>query len=74
MNQVALAAMEEAFKYAPAGSESVIGNMKSAIAAAQGAYDNAVSLNKQFYDTVEQAVEQNVATVKRASAKGKRAK
>ena len=74
LNQVTLAAMEEAFKYAPAGSETVIGNVKSAIAAAQSAYDNAVSLNKHFYDTVEKAVEQNVATVKKATAKGKRAK
>jgi phasin family protein len=74
INQVALAAMEEAFKYAPAGSETAIGNVKSAIAAAQTAYDNAVSLNKQFYDTVEKAVEQNVATVKKTAAKAKRAK
>jgi phasin family protein len=74
LNQVALAAMEEAFKYAPAGSETVIGNVKSAIAAAQTAYDNAVSMNKQFYDTVEKAVEQNVATVKKTAAKAKRAK
>ena len=74
INQVALAAMEEAFKYAPAGSETVIGNVKSAIAAAQTAYDNAVSVNKQFYDTVEKAVEQNVATVKKTAAKAKRAK
>ena len=74
LNQVALAAMEEAFKYAPAGSETVIGNVKSAIAAAQTAYDNAVSMNKQFYDTVEKAVEHNVATVKKAAVKGKRAK
>ena len=72
INQVALAAMEEAFKYAPAGSETAIGNVKSAIAAAQTAYDNAVSLNKQFYDTVEKAVEQNVATVKSAATKAKR--
>ena len=73
INQAAVAALEEAFKYAPAGSETVVGNVKSALAAAQSAYDNAVSLNKQFYDTVEKAVEQNVATVKKATAKGKRA-
>lgn len=74
INQAAVAALEEAFKYAPAGSETVVGNVKSAFAAAQTAYDNAVSLNKQFYDTVEKAVEQNVATVKKAATKGKRAK
>ncbi len=74
INEAAMAALEEAMKYAPAGSETVVGNFKSAIAAAQNAYDNAVSLNKQFYDTVEKAVEQNVATVKKAAAKGKRAK
>ncbi len=74
INQATIAAMEEAFKYAPAGSETVVGNMKSAITAAQGAYDNAVSLNKQFYDTVGKAVEQNVASVKKAGAKAKRAK
>ncbi len=74
INQAAIAALEEAFKYAPAGSETVVGNVKSAIAAAQGAYDNAVSLNKQFYDTVEKAVEQNVATVKKATTKARRAK
>jgi phasin family protein len=73
-NQAAIAALEEALKYAPAGSETVVGNVKSAFAAAQSAYDNAVSLNKQFYDTVEKAVEQNVATAKKATAKGKRAK
>ena len=77
-NQVAVAALEEAFKYAPAGSETVIGNVKSAFAAAQSAYDNAVSMNKSFYDNVGKAVEQNVATVKKATtkaaAKAKRAK
>ncbi len=72
--KAAVAALEEAFKYAPAGSETVVANVKSAIAAAQTAYDNAVSLNKQFYDTVEKAVEQNVATVKKTAAKAKRAK
>ena len=73
-NQATVAALEEAFKYAPAGSETVLGNMKSAIAAAQNAYDNAISINKQFYDNVEKAVEQNVASVKKATSKAKRAK
>ena len=74
LQRAAVAAIEEALKYAPAGSETVVANVKSAIAAAQTAYDNAVSLNKQFYDTVEKAVEQNVATVKKTAAKAKRAK
>jgi len=74
LNQAAIATLEEALKYAPAGSETVVGNVRSAFAAAQSAYDNAVSINKQFYDNVEKAVEQNVATVKKAASKGKRAK
>jgi len=41
--------------------------VKSAIAAAQGAYANLAAINKQLYDTVEKTVEQNVATVQAAS-------
>lgn len=63
-NRAAVAALEEAFKYAPAGSESVVENVKSAFAAAQTAYDNLASINKQIYDTVEKSVEQNVASAK----------
>ena len=75
LNKAAVAALEEAFKYAPAGSETVVGNMKSAIAAAQSAYNNVAAINKQMFDTVEKAVEQNVATVKAATkVKSKRAK
>jgi len=70
-NRAAVAAFEEAFKYAPAGSESVVDNVKTAIAAAQSAYNNLASINKQIYDSVEKSVEQNVATVKSASAKAK---
>jgi phasin family protein len=70
-NRAAVAALEEAFKYAPAGSESVVDNVKTAIAAAQSAYDNLASINKQIYDTVEKTVEQNVATVKSATTKAK---
>ena len=70
-NRAAVAAIEEAFKYAPAGSESMVDNVKSAFAAAQSAYNNAVSINKQIYETVEKSVEQNVATVKSATAKAK---
>ena len=58
LNKAAIAALEEALKYAPAGSESVVGNLKTAIAAAQSAYNNMTSINKQIYDTVEA----NVAT------------
>ncbi len=72
LNKAAVAALEEAFKYAPAGSETVVGNVKSALAAAQSAYDNLTAINKQFYETVEKSVEQNVATVKSATAKAKR--
>src|SRR5437016_5321072 len=71
LNRAAVAALEEAFKYAPAGSESVVDNVKTAIAAAQSAYNNIASINKQIYDTVEKTVEQNVATVKSATTKAK---
>lgn len=67
MNHAAVTALEEAFKYAPAGSESVIGNVKSAIAAAQSAFSNAAAINKQIYDSVEATVQQNVETVKSAT-------
>jgi phasin family protein len=70
-NRAAIAAMEEAFKYAPTGSESVVDNMKTAMAAAQSAYQNLASINKQLYDTVEKSVEQNVATVKSATSRAK---
>ena len=71
-NRAAVAALEEAFKYAPAGSETVVENVKTAIAAAQSAYNNVAAINKQIYDTVEKSVEQNVATVKSASSKAKK--
>jgi phasin family protein len=70
-NRVTVAALEEAFKYAPAGSETVVDNMKTAFAAAQSAYSNIASINKQIYDTVEKSVEQNAATMKRAAPKSK---
>ena len=65
LNKAAIAALEEALKYAPAGSETVVGNLKTAIAAAQSAYDNLAAINKQIYDTVEQ----NVATVQAATSR-----
>lgn len=70
-NRAAVAALEEAFKYAPAGSESVVENVKTAFAAAQSAYDNLTSINKQIYDTVEKTVEANVATAKSAATKAR---
>ena len=71
VQKAAVAALEEAFKYAPAGSETVVANVKSAIAAAQSAYDNLAAINKQIYDTVEKTVEQSVATAQAAAPKGK---
>ena len=70
-NRAAIAALEEALKYAPTGSESVVDNLKTAIASAQSAYNNFTSINKQIYDTVEKTVEQNVATAKSAGAKSR---
>ena len=67
VQKAAVAAIEEALKYAPAGSETVVANVKSAIAAAQSAYDNLAAINKQIYDTVEKTVEQSVATAQSAS-------
>ena len=71
VNKATVAALEEAFKYAPAGSETMVENVKTAMAAAQSAYENLASINKQIYDTVEKTVEQNVATVKSAATKSK---
>jgi phasin family protein len=75
-NAAAVAALEEAMKFAPSGSETVVDNMKTAIAAMQSSYNNMASINKQIYDTVEKSVEQNVATAKsvatRAKAKAKK--
>jgi phasin family protein len=63
LNKAAIAALEEALKYAPAGSETVVGGLKTAIAAAQSAYDNLASINKQIVSSVEQ----NVATAQTAA-------
>ncbi len=64
-NRATVAALEEALKYAPAGSETVVENVKASIAAAQNAYGNFVSINKQIVDTVEKTVEQNLKTKKK---------
>ena len=75
VQKAAVAALEESFKYAPAGSETVVANVKSAIAAAQSAYDNLAAINKQIYDTVQKTVEQSVATAqattRRTTKRGK---
>lgn len=68
-NRAAVAALEEAFKYAPAGSESVVANVKTAFATAQRAYDNVAAMNKQIYDTVGRTVEETGAAPKTASRK-----
>lgn len=65
----AVAALEEAFKHAPAGSETVVSNVRSAIAAAQSAYENMAAVNKQIYDAVEKTVAQSVATAQAASTR-----
>ena len=70
-NRAAMAALEEAFKYAPAGSEAVVENVKTAMAAARSAYDNMASINKQIYASVENAVEGQVAAAPKARAKSK---
>jgi len=70
-NKATAVALEEAFKYAPTGSEAMVDNVKAAFATAQGAYNNFATINKQIYDTVEKTVEQNVATVKAATTKAK---
>ena len=71
VQRAAVAALEEAFKYAPAGSETVVANVKSAIAASQSAFDNLAAINKQIYDTVEKTVEQSVATAQAATSKSR---
>jgi hypothetical protein len=66
-----VSALEESFKYAPAGSETAVGGVKQFIAAAQNAYANIAAINQQIADTVEKTVEGNVATVKAATSKAK---
>ena len=69
LQEAAVAALEEALKNAPAGSETVVGNVRSAIGAAQSAYENMVAINKQIYDTVEKTVAQSVATAQAAGSR-----
>jgi len=67
LNRAAVAALEEAFKYAPAGSESFVANLKSAMTAAQTAYENVTAINKRIYDAAARTVEEGVATAQAAS-------
>jgi phasin family protein len=71
-NRAAAAALEEAFKYAPTGSETIVENMKSAVAAAQAAYGNLASLNKRVYDTVEKSVQDNAGVKSAAKSRSRK--
>ena len=71
-NRAAAAALEEAFKYAPSGSETIVENMKSAVAAAQAAYGNLASLNKRVYDTVEKSVQDNAGGKSAAKSRSRK--
>jgi phasin family protein len=70
-NRAAAAALEEAFKYAPAGSETMMENVKSAIAAAQAAYGNIASLNERIYETVGKTVEETAEAAAPAAGKAR---
>jgi phasin family protein len=69
LNRGAVVAMEEAFKYAPSGSEGMVENWKTAVAAAQSAYGNLAAFNKRMYDSVEKSVEGVAQTAATASVK-----
>ena len=71
-NRAAIAALEEAFKYAPAGSETVMENVKSAFAAAQSAYGNMAALNQRIYDTVEKTVEESAEVARTAKPRSRK--
>ena len=59
------ATIEQSLKNAPAGSEAVVTAVKSAIAAADSAYDNLAKAAKQATETMEANVASaNAATVK----------
>ena len=62
------ATIEQSLKNAPAGSEAVVTAVKSAIAAADSAYDNLAKAAKQATETIEANVASaNAATVKMMS-------
>ncbi len=71
LNRATLAALEEAFKYAPSGSEAMVENVRNAISTAQAAYGNIEALNKRIYDTVGKTVEQTAAAAKPAKARAR---
>lgn len=70
-NRAAAAALEEAFKYAPAGSEAVVENVKSAVAAAQAAYGNMAALNQRIYETVGKSVEETAEAASAGNGKAR---
>jgi phasin family protein len=67
LNRAAVTALEEALKYAPAGSETFVANVKNALTAAQTAYENVTAINKRIYDAVGKTVEDSVATAQAAT-------
>jgi phasin family protein len=70
-NRAAAAALEEAFRYAPAGSEAVVENVRSAVAAAQAAYGNISALNQRIYETVGRTVEETAEAASAGNGKAR---
>jgi phasin family protein len=69
-NKAFTSALDQAAKSAPAGSEPVFAAVKSALASANGAYENVSKAAKQAAETVEANVSAaTTATVKAVSAK-----
>jgi phasin family protein len=67
LNRAAVAALEEAFRYAPAGSEPFVANLRSAMTAAQAAYENVSAMNRRVYEAAARTVEEGVATAQPAA-------
>lgn len=67
-NKVMVAALDQAAKSGPAGSDVAVAAVKSAIAAANSAYDSAVKAAKQVADLTEA----NVAAATQIASAGKR--
>jgi phasin family protein len=70
------AAVDAAVKNAPAGSENMVALVKSAVAAANNAFDGVQKASKQAADMAEanlQAMTATAAKATQAAAKGKRA-
>jgi phasin family protein len=72
LNRATVSALEEALKYAPAGSESFVANFKNAFTTAQTAYENMTAINKRIYDAVGKTVEDGVATAQGAAKRSTR--